>query len=395
MKKLISLFMACTMILTLGACADKNTSGNSGETSIAPAPFTIDEAPLTVSEDPASEEPSQAEVKEDVIPENSYRSELTNEWISNDIKDQRPIAVMIDNESTALPHYGTSDADIVYEMMNSTANGRITRFMCIYKDWQNIERVGNIRSTRSTNCFTFTEYNAILVHDGGPYYINEWLAYKDANHLSGGFARIDRGLGGTYEEYVTAEDYKGVGEYAGNSYDGLKTRIEKAKFDTEYNNYYQGEHFIFSDEEISLEGNSDAKKAETISLPYPHNSSMLTYDKDSQKYIYSEYGEKYVDGLYNDGRGLAFKNVIIQIADYVQFDDNGYMCFFGIDTAGKEQKGYYITDGYAIPITWSKPSRESITKYYNAETGEEITLNTGKTYITICPYDVRKDIKIY
>ena len=30
-------------------------------------------------------------------------------------KDQRPIAVMVDNERTALPHFGTADADVVYE----------------------------------------------------------------------------------------------------------------------------------------------------------------------------------------------------------------------------------------------------------------------------------------
>ena len=60
-----------------------------------------------------------------------YRSELTNEWIDESLKDQRPIAVMIDNEKTALPHFGVADADVVYEIMNSTLNDRITRFMVV------------------------------------------------------------------------------------------------------------------------------------------------------------------------------------------------------------------------------------------------------------------------
>ena len=42
-----------------------------------------------------------------------YRSELTNEWIDESLKDQRPIAVMVDNEKTALPHFGVADADVV------------------------------------------------------------------------------------------------------------------------------------------------------------------------------------------------------------------------------------------------------------------------------------------
>ena len=62
-----------------------------------------------------------------------YRSELTNELIDESLKNQRPIAVMVDNESIALPHYGLSQADVVYEMMNSTLNGRITRFMVLVK----------------------------------------------------------------------------------------------------------------------------------------------------------------------------------------------------------------------------------------------------------------------
>ena len=63
-----------------------------------------------------------------------YRSELTNEWISDQLMNQRPVAVMVDNESIALPHFGTAEGDVVYELMNSTANDRISRLMVILKD---------------------------------------------------------------------------------------------------------------------------------------------------------------------------------------------------------------------------------------------------------------------
>ena len=43
-----------------------------------------------------------------------YISELTGLPISTTIQNQRPIAVMVDNEKTALQHYGTAEADIVY-----------------------------------------------------------------------------------------------------------------------------------------------------------------------------------------------------------------------------------------------------------------------------------------
>ena len=54
---------------------------------------------------------------------------------------------------------------------------------------------GNVRSARSTNVILAPEYNAILVHDGGPYHIDFWLGYDNANnHLSGGFARFSLGM---------------------------------------------------------------------------------------------------------------------------------------------------------------------------------------------------------
>lgn len=119
-----------------------------------------------------------------------YTSELTGLPISASLKDQRPIAVMVDNEKVALKHFGTAEADIVYEMMNSTANDRITRLMCIYKDYNSVPTIGSIRSIRPTNVILAGEYNAICVHDGGPYYINEWLAKPWSDNLSAGFARI-------------------------------------------------------------------------------------------------------------------------------------------------------------------------------------------------------------
>ena len=67
----------------------------------------------------------------------AYVSELTGLPTSIALQTQRPVAVMIDNDTKALPHYGLSEADVVYEMMNSTANKRVTRLMAIYKDWQN------------------------------------------------------------------------------------------------------------------------------------------------------------------------------------------------------------------------------------------------------------------
>lgn len=63
---------------------------------------------------------------------------------------------------------------------------------------------------------------------------------------------------------------------------------------------------------------------------------------------------------------------------------------FDVITSGG---GYYVTNGEAIPVTWKKTSMTSPTRYYDAD-GNEIKLNTGKTYIALVPVDDWKSLVI-
>ena len=80
---------------------------------------------------------------------------------------------------------------------------------------------------------------------------------------------------------------------------------------------------------------------------------------------------------------LTFDNVILMSCPFQQFDDGGYMMY---NCLTSNQKGYYVTKGKAVPITWSKNSATDRTRYFD-EDGKEITINTGKTYIALCPDD--------
>ena len=340
----------------------------------------------TVEEDYTEVEPEE---EVDVIPDGMYRSELTNEFIPIELKDQRPIAVMTDNEITALPHYGTSDADIVYEMMNSTANGRITRLMPIIKDWKNIKQFGSIRSARPTNFMVAAEYNAILCHDGGPYYINQYTAKDYTNNLSGGFARFSNGKSTEYTEYITYDTYNNPS--TGKSFDGLGARIQRAGYSETYNQYYPGEHFTFSNKEINLsDSHSDAFKATDVSLPFPHNKSELHYNAEIGKYEYYEYGNVYVDEG-NGNKHLTFENVIIQKCSFTQLDEHGYLIYNIL--VGQPWDGYLLQNGEAVPINWVKYGESERCVYMYADSSH-IVLNTGKTYIAIVPDDAWNELKI-
>ena len=329
------------------------------------------------------EEPEVEETREGMV-----RSELTNEWIDESLADQRPIAVLVDNEKIALDHYGINSADIVYEVMNSTENDRVTRLFALVKDYETITQFGSIRSARVTNFLLAWEYNAIVIHDGGPaQYINTYIASAYTNNLSGGFARFSNGKASEFTEYVTWNDY--TNPNTGKSFDGLEDRLASAGYSRSYNTYYPGKHWNFSSSEVTLDSISGSKACTTVDLSaaFKHNKSNLIYNESTKEYEYYEYGAPHIDAL--TGETTSFKNVILQPCDYVPCQENGYNDqngYIQFNLVGSGE-GYYITNGEAVPITWMKGSDTSVTRYYIKSTGEEITLNTGKTYVAILPSD--------
>lgn len=299
-----------------------------------------------------------------------YISELTGLPTSGDIQNQRPIAVMIDNDERSYPHYDVAGADIVYEMVNNNLNNRITRLMCIYKDWNNQPTmIGNIRSTRPTNILTAVEYNAILCHDGGPFYINAYLKSTGIADLTPMPTRVKNGKAREFTEYIAAGDVSKLCRQKGIS--------------TSYT-ANPGSHFTFNaaDTDLSTKYPVGVVTANIVNLAqvFPHSSTMLAYNAATASYDYMTYGSINQDATTKTV--VSFKNVILQSAPVVQYDKNGYM-IYNVVGAGL---GFYCTDGKCIPIQWVKSSETDKTIYMDAA-GQVLTLNPGKTYIGLVPED--------
>ena len=388
--KMKSKVLACAVLLgalAVAGCGDQGSSSSQEASSgisweaipedqqqASPA-----EASSAVVEAEPEPEPEQEPVAAEV-PAGMYLSEITGEPIDESLRDQRPIAVMVDNETKALPHYGTAEADVVYEMMNSTANGRVTRLMCIVKDWGQIKQLGSIRSTRPTNILIAAEWNAVLCHDGGPYHNDAYFANKWAEHFSGTFSRVNNGKSREFTEYIVSGD--------------LDKNFKNSGYTTTYNDYAPegatDSHFVFTPygTTVDLSSNGNAIPATSVDIkPFTHNKSQLTYNSSTGKYEYSEYGNAHKDA--EDGEVLAFDNVILQKCTFNQLDENGYLIYNCIDV---NQPGYYLTGGYAIPIEWTKGAATAITRFYS--NGQELAINPGKTYIGIIPSDTWGEMKI-
>ena len=149
-------------------------------------------------------------------------------------------------------------------------------------------------------------------------------------------------------------------------------------------------HFSFYSSNTDLASNHNGSVAgKDIYLPHPHNKSELHYNDKTGKYEYKCYGMAHVDPM-DGNKVLSFENVILQCTGWslCKYDDgtpdpHGYMIYDVVNS----NTGYYFTEGKCITIKWRKSSETDITHYIDAETGDELRLNTGKTYISLIPND--------
>lgn len=336
-------------------------------------------------------EAAESEAAEDEAPpeEGMVRSDLTNEWIDGDLAAQRPIAVMIPDENAALPHYGISKADILYEC---NVEGDMTRLMAVIKDWQGMDRIGNVRSCRDYFVYWALEWDALYCHFGGPFYILDIINKDTTQNITGAVLASDSSeKKGLYDGAFFRSSDRKAPHNAYLSSEGILKAVEKLNYPLEYReDLYQSDHFKFAayNSPNTLTQYSDAVDANTIDMSsaYPKTKTYFEYNAEDGLY-YRFQGmqsgdEKHIDAVNNEQ--LSFKNVIIQFTYYEVRDAKGYLAFQAHDNT---RMGYYFTNGKGIPITWEKSGEGdnpdfNPTKYYDKD-GNEIELNTGKTMICI------------
>lgn len=306
------------------------------------------------------------EVKEKITEEPIKKLKIVDE----DSKT-RPIAVMINNNHVAWPHAGLNDAYLAYEIL---AEGGITRIMALFKD-KDTEKIGSVRSARPYYLDYALENDAIYVHYGWSDKAKSDISSLGVDNINGLTASSvfwrDSSLNKATEHTVFTSMEK-INEYSKeNGYDR----------DTDKDLLLN-----YSVDEIDLSKREDAIKADTVFMKYSYYTTA-SYEYDSEKKVYKRYmsDTPHVDAVTGDQ--YTFKNIIITPIETHTYDSYGRL---ELDNIGSGE-GYFITLGYAIPITWSKDSRSSQTVYKNMD-GEEIKVNDGNTFIQITPPS--EDIKI-
>lgn len=267
----------------------------------------------------------------------------------------RPVAVMIDNDSLAQKvQTGVGSADIVYE---TEVEGGITRLMAVFKDFQSVKQVGNIRSARYPYIELALGHDAIYLHHGQD---NTYAAphLSDIDRLvvseSNGGARISNGAKGWQNLYGYP--------------DKLWETIKKNKIDTTLSDSATWQTF---GTDVSFENAST-----TITVPFSNSSvSKFVYNSESGKYTRNSATFEHKD--YVTGKSLEFKNIFILKTTIRYYPDGKHK-----EVLLNSGSGYYCVNGTYVKINWSKGSGSKAFKFTLAD-GTPLTVNEGNSWVCI------------
>lgn len=276
----------------------------------------------------------------------------------------RPYAVVINNTPVAVKvQTGLNKAYIVYEI---PTEGDTSRLMALYKDINEDTIIGTIRSSRHNFLDYALESDAIYVHYGWSHYAEDDEKAGIINYINGLFdapfwRNNPENLASEHTAYTSTEKIKQTAVNKGFNLESDNTVLL---------NYNTGD--------VDLSTDSEAKKAGKVVIPYGSKPNVTTfvYDAKTKMYNRQENDINCID--YNTKEQVNTKNIIIQKINYSMCSDNYY---WDLKTIGSGT-GYFITNGYAVPITWEKDSRVGKTKYYYKD-GKEIEVSDGRTYIEI------------
>ena len=307
----------------------------------------------------------------------------------------RMVGVMVNNianseKQNARPQRGIGSADLLIE---SKVEGGITRLCAVFRDADTIPEVGPLRSGRDQFLQLLMPHQALYYHDGESIFCTQFINVYDYSGLNiGGKSyfntpthpivshRNNRGRDVAYEhtEFTSGKE------------------IRKAASDAKISLYAPSEGTIFhfadyrTDEVNKLPDEPSAKK-----LTILHSESYRT------SFSYSAFSHTYAMQMYNSSK-KATENTVDELTGAQLTFENVVVCFAGMDAyAGDShdvQEVRYIQGGKAYLFTrggvqvgrWEKTYPTNPLKLYT-KSGEEMTLNRGKTYFALVDEDERSN----
>lgn len=342
LKRGLALLLAVLMLFSLTACG----GGDEEETTEATTTeVTTTEAPVTPAD----------------------INRLTGlPTLSKEAQGKRPVAIMINNIKAALPQYGVSDADLMFEVI---VEGGITRMMAVYGDYTKIPNVCSVRSCRY--------YYPILAHGLDAVYIcfgsNETLGTPTLKKLgidyfNGAEKYIDSLFGRDSQRLKTYSSEHTAYVKGGN----IPEVLEDYDVRSDYKEGKDVPIFNFRTEAAASGDTACDKVRLNFSTSY---YSTFTYDSEDKVYYKLHNGSAHKDGV--TGVQLNYTNVFVLETNVTTYKNGPLM---SVELEGGS--GYYISMGKSQKITWKKASEADTIEVFDS-TGAPLQVNPGKSYIGI------------
>lgn len=261
--------------------------------------------------------------------------------------------VMVENSADAWPLSGIDQAFLVIE---APVEGNIPRFIAFFSDDQTVAKIGPVRSARPYYLDWNAEFQGIYGHVGGSPEALDDIATNGTLDLNQFFQ----------SEYYYRDEltrYAPHNVYTNTSL--LKSSI--AEIDEKYAvDAPMYESWMFAD------GASKSSTADVTHIAWGNGYDIdWTYDPTTNTYHRSQGGNTYI-----------VNNVVVIATDIgtIPGDDKGRRT---VQTIG-EGSMMLLQNGTRnnVPWTWKKTSPSSRMRFYD-DTGKEVTMNAGKTWIEV------------
>lgn len=291
-------------------------------------------------------------------PEEEYVFPLTGLTTNDEAKiEERPIAVVVNNDVQARPQTGLNEADVIYEVLTE---GDITRYLAIYQSEQP-DTVGPVRSARPYFIDLANGYDALFIAHGYSPEAESMLRSGVIDHLNG------IAHDGTLFQRASFR------KAPHNSYISFEN-IKKGATDSQYElvKTVTPLPFLTEDEVNDLDG----EQADEVTVEYSSRYQVsYRYDEEAKEYTRMIGHETMVD--YETDEPKKLTNILIIEAHHQVIDAQNRKSI-EITNGGN---AILLQNGMAHHIEWENDNGRIVPKTSEGKVG----FIPGQTWIHIVP----------
>jgi hypothetical protein len=294
--------------------------------------------------------------------------------------DKRALLVKIDNVPLARPHYGLTQADMVFEIL---VEGFVTRLAVVFHS-QDPQTIGNIRSARLADRSLTPMVRGALVYSGTSAYEMPLIQGDAANgkyvdlsaDYTSGYYRVTF-RPGPYNMFTSAA--------------AMRQAIAAHGADTPQQIPSWG--FLAAiDHAPTIAGMAGGVAATDITIPYREDISLVKYQYDPQTRTYARFqnnaGKSVRDIDAVNNQPIAAANIAIihtEIWEVPQIVDAAGSFAHDMRLTGTGSATIF-RDGLRQEATWTRASDTDAFTFKNAA-GEKILFDQGQTWVHVVPDD--------